>query len=105
MGRELQDEWDLGWSRERVWVFGIIPGSWDKLRSYWTGPYKIVRKIAPALVEVLKVYKQGKPRLVSIIVLKNSEEIMVFMDFLVIHHTLKYWKPTDVVSTGTGNLS
>ena len=33
-----------------VWLFDpkIIPGSCDKLRSYWAGPYKIVRKIAPA---------------------------------------------------------
>ena len=71
MGRELQDEWDLSWSRERVCVFGIIPGSCDKSRSYWTGPYKMGRKIAPALEEVMEVYKQGKPGLVSIDVLKE----------------------------------
>ena len=59
---------------ERVWVFGFISGSCDKLRSYWTGPYKIVRKIAPALVEVMEVYKQGKPRLCSIDVLKEFRE-------------------------------
>ena len=41
-----------------VWLFDprIIPGSCDKLRLYWAGPYKIVRKIAAALVEVIAVY-------------------------------------------------
>ena len=41
-----------------VWNFDpkIIPGSCDKLRSYWEGPYKIVRLLAPALAEVMAIY-------------------------------------------------
>ena len=51
-----------------VWLFDprIILGSSDKLRSYWAGPYKIVRKIAPALAEVMAVYETGKPRFPSV---------------------------------------
>ena len=40
----------------------IIPGSCDKLRSYWAGPYKIIRLMAPVLAEVIAVLEQGKPR-------------------------------------------
>ena len=44
-----------------VWIFDprIIPGSCDKLRSYWAGPYKIIRLMAPALAEVIAVFEQG----------------------------------------------
>ena len=54
-----------------VWLFDpkIIPGSCDKLRSYWAGPYKIVRKIAHALAEVIAIYENGKTRIVNIDVL------------------------------------
>ena len=48
-----------------------IPGSCDKLRSYWAGPYKIVRLMAPALAEVIAVNEQGKPRIVSLYILKE----------------------------------
>ena len=56
-----------------VWIFDprIIPGSCDKLRSYWAGPYKIGRLLAPALAEVIAVYEQGKPRIVSLDILKE----------------------------------
>ena len=56
-----------------VWIFDpkIIPGSCDKLRSYWGGSYKIVRLLAPALAEVMAVYEQGKPRIVSLDILKE----------------------------------
>ena len=56
-----------------VWVFDpkIIPGSCDKFRLYWAGRYKIVWKIAPALVEVIAIYENGKTRIVSIDVLKE----------------------------------
>ena len=56
-----------------VWIFdpGIIPGGCDKLRSYWAGPFKIVRLMAPALAEVIAVYEQGKPRKVSLDILKT----------------------------------
>ena len=50
-----------------VWIFDprVIPGS-DKLRSYWVGLYKIIRLLAPALAEVITVFEQGKPRIVSV---------------------------------------
>jgi len=42
-----------------VWVFylKIVPGSCDRLRSYWAGLYQIIRKISPALEEVMTVYR------------------------------------------------
>lgn len=42
----------------------IVPRS--KLRSY-----KIIRKISPALVEVMEVNERGKPKLVNMDVLKE----------------------------------
>ena len=45
--------------------------SCDKLRSYWVGPYKIVRLMAPALAEVIAVYEHGKPRIVYLDILKE----------------------------------
>ena len=56
-----------------VWIFDprIIPGSCNKLRSYWAGPYKIIRKLAPALAEVIEVYEKGKPRIVSVDIIKE----------------------------------
>ena len=56
-----------------VWIFDpkVIPGSCDKLRSYLAGPYKIVRLLALAHAEVMAVYKQGKPRIVSLDILKE----------------------------------
>ena len=56
-----------------VWIFDpkIIPGSCVKLRSYWAGPYNIVRLMAVALAKVIAVYKQGKPRIVSLDILKE----------------------------------
>ena len=56
-----------------VWIFDprIIPGSCDKLRSYWAGPYQIMRLLAPALAKVMAVFEQGKPRVVSLDILKE----------------------------------
>ena len=56
-----------------VWIFDpkIIPASFDKLRSYWAGPYKIVILMAPALAKVIAVYEHGKPRVVSPDILKE----------------------------------
>ena len=50
-----------------VWVFDpkIVPGSWDKLKKHWAGPYQIIRKISTALAEVMTVYERGRPRFVS----------------------------------------
>ena len=38
-----------------IWIFDprIVPGSCEKLRSYWARPYKIIRLMAPALAEVM----------------------------------------------------
>ena len=49
----------------------MIPGSCDKLRSYWARPYKIIQNLAPALAEVIAVYENGKPHVVSIHILKE----------------------------------
>ena len=56
-----------------VWIFDprIIPGSCDKLRSYWAGPYKIIRLMAPAPAEVIAAFEQGKPRVLSLDILKE----------------------------------
>ena len=40
----------------------IVPGRCDKIRSHWARPYQIIRKIAPALAEVMTVYySEGNP--------------------------------------------
>ena len=54
--KHILNQFNIG---QWVWIFDpkIIPGSSDKLRSYWAGPYKIVRLMAPALAEVIAVYK------------------------------------------------
>ena len=56
-----------------VWIFDprIIPGSCDRLRLYWAGPYKIIWLMAPVLAEVIAVFEQGKPRIVSLDILKE----------------------------------
>ena len=41
-----------------------------KLRSFWVGPYRVSRLIAPALAEIKLVYYLGKEKLVSLDVLK-----------------------------------
>ena len=75
-----------------VWIFDpkIIPGSCDKLRSYWGGPYKIVRLMAPALVEVIAVYEQGKPRIVSLDILKEFGGKTMCTDYPTNPHTLHF---------------
>ena len=42
---------------EWVWLFDpkLIPGSCVKLRLYYSGTYKIIRKIAPALAEERRI--------------------------------------------------
>ena len=46
-----------------VWYFDIriIPGTSHKLRSFWAGPYRVSRLIAPALEEIKPVYYPGEP--------------------------------------------
>ena len=55
-----------------VWYFDprIIPGTSHKLRSFWVGPYRVSRLIAPVLVEIKLVYYPGEEKLVSCDVLK-----------------------------------
>ena len=55
-----------------VWYFDprIIPGTSHKLRSFWTGPYWMMKLIAPALAEIKLVYYTGEERLESLDVLK-----------------------------------
>lgn len=53
-----------------IWV---IPGSCDKLRSYRAGPYKIIKKLCPALAEVIEVYEKGKLRPAIIDIIKKFQ--------------------------------
>ena len=48
----------------------IIPGTSHKLRSFWAGPYRVSRLIAPALAEIKPVYYPGEEKLVGLEVLK-----------------------------------
>ena len=45
-----------------VWYFDprIITGTSHKLRSFWAGPYRVVKIIAPALAEIKSVYYLGE---------------------------------------------
>ena len=54
------------------WYFNprIIPGTSHKLRSFWVGPYRVSRLIAPALAEIKPVYYPREEKLVSLGVLK-----------------------------------
>ena len=55
-----------------VWYFDlrIIPGTSHKLRSFWVGPYQVMKLIAPALAEIKPVYYPGEEKLVSLDMLK-----------------------------------
>ena len=68
----------------------VIPGSCDKLRSYWAGPYKIVRLMAPVLAEVIAVYEQGKPRIVSLDISRSLGGKTMYMAYPVTPHTLHF---------------
>ena len=54
------------------WYFDprIILGTCHKLRTFWAGPYQMMKLIAPALAEIKPVYYPGKERLGSLDVLK-----------------------------------
>ena len=56
-----------------VWVFDpkIIQRYNNKLLSCWWGQYKFVRKIAPALAEVIAVFEKGMSRAVNLDMLKQ----------------------------------
>ena len=55
-----------------VWYFDprFIPGTSHKLRSFWEGPYRVSRLIAPALMEIKLVYYPREEKLVSLDVMK-----------------------------------
>ena len=55
-----------------VWYFDprIIPGTSHKLRSFWAGPFRVMKLRAPALVEIKPVYYPEEEKLVSLDVLK-----------------------------------
>ena len=48
----------------------IIPGTSHKLRSFWAGPYKVMKNIAPALAKIKPAYYPGEEKLVSLDMLK-----------------------------------
>ena len=54
-----------------VWYFDprTIPGTSHKLRSFWEGPYRVSKLIAPSLAEIKPVY-YPEDKLVSLDVLK-----------------------------------
>ena len=51
-----------------VWYFDprIIPGASHKLRSFWAGPYRVSKLIAPSLAEIKPVYHPREEKLVSL---------------------------------------
>ena len=55
-----------------VWYFDlrIIPDTSHKLRSFWAGPYRVPKLIAPSLAEIKLVYYPGEEKLVSLDMLK-----------------------------------
>ena len=59
-----------------VWYYDprIIPGTSHKLRSFWAGPHRVLRLLAPALGEIKPVYYPGEEKLVSLDVLKLYHE-------------------------------
>ena len=55
-----------------VWYFDsrIIPATSHKLKSFWVGPYRVDKLLAPSLAEIKPVYYPGETKLVSLDVLK-----------------------------------
>ena len=54
----------------RYFDLRIIPGSSQKLRSFWAGPYRVSKLIALSLAEIKLVYYPGEEKLVSLDVFK-----------------------------------
>ena len=54
------------WADCLVWYFNlrIIPGTSHTLRSFWAGPYRVLRLIASALAEIKPVYYPEEEKLV-----------------------------------------
>ena len=63
-----------------MWYFDlrIIPGTSHKLRSFWAGPYRVSKLIAPSLAEIKLVYYPGEEKLVSQDMLKlyHGEDVV-----------------------------
>ena len=63
-----------------VWYFNlrIIPGTSHKLRSFWAGPYRVSKLIAPSLAEIKPVYYPGEEKLLSldVLMLYRGEDIV-----------------------------
>ena len=53
-----------------VALAGIIAGTSHKLRSFWVGPYRVSRIIAPSLAEIKHMYYPEKEKIVSLDILK-----------------------------------
>ena len=56
----------------------IVPGTNHKLRSFWAGPYRVSKLIAPSLSEIQPVYYPGEEKLVSLDLLKlyHGEDVV-----------------------------
>ena len=71
------------WAGCLVWYYDprIIPGTSHTLRSFWAGPYRVMKIIAPALVvEIKPVYYPGEEKLLKLywgeeVVLQNQENL------------------------------
>ena len=51
-------------------IWPDISGTRHKLRSFWAGPYEVMKILVPALTEIKSVYYHGEEKLVSLDVLK-----------------------------------
>ena len=69
MYKPLTQNIQAGWL---VWHLDprIIRGTSHKLRSFWAGPYRVSRLIAPALAEIKPVYYPREEKLVCLDMLK-----------------------------------
>ena len=63
-----------------LWFFDprIIPGTSHKFPLFWVGLYRVMKLIAPALIEIKPVNYSGEAKLVSLDVLKlyRGEEVI-----------------------------
>ena len=56
----------------------IIPGTSHKVRSFWAGPYRVMKLNALALPEIKLLYYPGEERLVSLdlLILYSGEDVI-----------------------------
>ena len=71
--QNVQARW-LGWYFDPRITLGIS----HNLRSFWAGPYRVMKLIASALVKIKLVYYPGEEKLVSLDVLKlyHGEDVV-----------------------------